>query len=130
MRSLMERLLFPYLAYTPGYGSIFPRTMPTALVYTMNVNLEELPHHPQSTMIAASEKTMRLIFGHCEVFLCTDTYQFDDYSKYVSSVWDAGAKARRHNEVFPQDCGRASELGVRLVARARSPEGVSEEPRL
>lgn len=130
MRSLMERLLFPYLTYTPGYESIFPRTIPTALVYTMNVSLEDLPRHPQHTMIAASEKTMKLIFGHCEVFLCTDTYQFDDYSKYVSSVWDADAKARRRSQVFPQDCERASELGVRLVARARFSEGGSEEPKL
>jgi hypothetical protein len=50
--------------------------------------------------------------------LCTDTYQFKDYSKYVSTAWDPEAKARRHKEVFPQDCERAYALGARLAAAA------------
>jgi multimeric flavodoxin WrbA len=44
--------------------------------------------------------------------------QFKDYSKYVSTAWDPEAKARRHKEVFPQDCERAYALGARLAAAA------------
>ena len=36
MRSFMERLLFPYLTYTPEHVSLFPGRIPTALIYTMN----------------------------------------------------------------------------------------------
>ena len=43
MRSFMERLLFPFLTYTPGYRSIFPRKLPTAFVYTMNCLLYTSP---------------------------------------------------------------------------------------
>ena len=43
MRSFMERLLFPYLTYTPGYASIFPGKALTGLVYTMNVAEEKMP---------------------------------------------------------------------------------------
>jgi len=118
MRSFMERLLFPYLTYTPDHASIFPRKISTALLYTMNVSEEDMPAFYQDTSVAASRAIMARIFGSCEVLLCTDTYQFDDYSKYLSTAWDPDAKARRRNEVFPQDCRRAYELGARLAAAA------------
>jgi multimeric flavodoxin WrbA len=119
MRSFMERLLFPNLSYTPGHASIFPRKMPTALVYTMNVTEAQMPDYNQDVSVAASQRTMGRIFGSCEVLLSTDTYQFKDYSKYLTTGWDADAKARRRADVFPQDCERARELGARLVAAAR-----------
>lgn len=62
---------------------------------------------------------MTHIFGSCEVLLSTETYQFDDYSKYLTTRWDPKVKARRRREIFPQDCERAYELGNRLAAAAR-----------
>ena len=47
--------------------------------------------------------------------MCYDTLQFDDYSKYAARKFDEKAKRKRHEEVFPKDCERAFELGVRLV---------------
>ena len=114
MRSFMERLLFPFTTYTPGYKSIFPRRLPAALVYTMNVSEEKAP-------MAAIERTAAVfsrIFGGCETLLCTDTLQFSDYSKYLATVWDAEAKTRRREEVFPKDLARARELGAELARRA------------
>ena len=116
MRSFMERLLFPNLSYTPGHASIFPRTMATALVYTMNVTEAQMPAYHQDASVAASQRTMARLFGSCEVLLSTDTYQFDDYTKYLTTGWDADAKARRRETVFPLDCERAYELGARLSA--------------
>lgn len=119
LRSFMERLLFPNLTYTPDHASIFPRKIPTALVYTMNVTEEDMPAFHQDTSVAASQAIMARIFGSCEVLLSTDTYQFKDYSKYLSTAWDPDAKARRRKDVFPQDCERAYELGAKLAAAAR-----------
>jgi multimeric flavodoxin WrbA len=34
MRSFLERLMFPFLTYTPGYAPIFPGKLQTGLVYT------------------------------------------------------------------------------------------------
>jgi multimeric flavodoxin WrbA len=118
MRSFMERLLFPYLTYTPDHASIFPREIPAALVYTMNVTEQDMSAFYQDTSVAASRAIMTRIFGSCEVLLCTDTYQFADYSKYLSTAWDADAKARRHKDQFPRDCEHARELGASLVAAA------------
>ena len=119
MRSFMERLLFPFLTYTPDHASIFPGKIPTALVYTMNVTEKDMAAFYQNSSVAASRAIMARIFGSCEVLLCTDTYQFDDYSKYLSTAWDPDAKARRRKDVFPQNCEQALALGARLAAAAR-----------
>ncbi len=116
MRSFMERLLFPYLTYTPDHASIFPRKIPTAFIYTMNVPEEHIPAFHQDSSAAASQAIMTRIFGSCEVLLSTDTYQFDDYSQYLSTAWDPDAKAARRRDVFPRDCDRAYQLGTRLCS--------------
>ena len=120
MRSFMERLLFPYLTYTPGYKSIFPGKVLTGLVYTMNVPEDKMPAFYQDKSVEASRGVMTRVFGNCEVLLCTDTFQFKDYSKYVSTAWDPAAKAKRREEVFPRDCEKAYELGASLAISAKA----------
>lgn len=118
MRSFLERLLFPFLTYTPGYASIFGRTLPTAFVYTMNIKESDIPAYRQDVLIERTRSSVERTLGACELFLCTDTHQFDDYSKYLSTCWDPAAKARRREEVFPRDCARARDLGARLAGTA------------
>lgn len=118
MRCFLERLLFPYLTYTPGYAPIFPGRLQTGLVYTMNVGEQDA-----SPILSVTKGVMTRVFGNCEMLLSTDTYQFDDYSKYLSTAWDAQAKAKRRAEVFPQDCARAMDMGARLVAQAGEGQG-------
>lgn len=115
MRSFMERLLFPYLTYTPDYSSIFEGRLLTGLIYTMNVTEENMGAFHQDASIAASRSIMTRVFGNCEVLLCTDTLQFSDYSKYLSTAFDPTAKAKRRQEVFPLDCAKAFELGAKLA---------------
>ena len=40
LQSFLERLLFPYLVYDENYSTIAPKKMPTAFIYTMNVQEE------------------------------------------------------------------------------------------
>jgi hypothetical protein len=87
-------------------------------IATMNAPAEEMVTIHQDSSVAASRGIRTRIFGSCEVLLCTDTCQFDDYSKYVSTCWDPEVKAKRRKEIFPQDCRRSYELGVRLAAAA------------
>ena len=63
------------------------------------------------------EEWMRLYFGHCETLLSTDTMQVKDYSRYHLAGFDAKGKQLRHETVFPQDCQKAYELGVRLASK-------------
>lgn len=118
MREVRERLLFPYLTFTPG--SIFPRKIQTGLVYTMNLTEEQHVAYGQDTSVAGSQLFMNIVFENCETLLCSDTRQFDDYSKYASTPFDVEAKAGRHKEVFPRDCARAYEMGATLTVAAKS----------
>jgi len=120
MRSFLERLLFPFLTYTPGYAPIFPGKLRVGLVYTMNVPEQELAARNYDKTFAATQGVLTRIFGNCDVLLCTDTYQFSDYSKYLSTCWDVVAKKKRHKEVFPLDGRHALELGAKLVAAAKA----------
>jgi hypothetical protein len=66
-------------------------------------------------------------FGSCEVQLSTDTLQFSNYDKYESERFDKEAKAKRHAEVFPEDCKRAFELGVRMATgQIQKPEPMAK----
>lgn len=53
-----------------------------------------------------------------ETLIVTDTYQFDDYSKYVAELFDADEKAKRRKEVFPTDCQKAFEMGARIAQQS------------
>ncbi|MDW7643781.1 MAG: flavodoxin family protein [Desulfuromonadales bacterium] len=119
MRSFLERFLFPFLTYTPDYASIFPGKLRIGLVYTMNIAEKDLPIYNYDKIFAASQGYLSRIFGNCDLLLSTDTYQFSDYSKYLSTGFDAEAKKKRREEVFPQDCRSAFELGARLTATAK-----------
>ncbi len=119
MRSFLERLLFPYFTYTPNYEALFPRKIPTAVLYTMNVSEADIPAYGQDTAMAVTRKYLEMVFGSCETLAVTDTYQFDDYSKYLSTRFDPAAKAKRREEVFPQDCAKAHALGERLAKAAQ-----------
>ncbi len=44
-----------------------------------------------------------------------DTYQFEYYSKVVADGIDGEKKKKRREEVFPLDCEKAFELGVRMT---------------
>ena len=120
MRSFMERLVFPYLTYTPERYSLAPKPLRVGLIYTMGVPEEMMAELQQDRSVASTTRYMNTVFGHCEVQLCTDTYQFDDYSKYLCTRFDPVAKAKRREEVFPEDCRKARELGGRLVQAAKA----------
>ena len=58
--------------------------------------------------------TLERIFGSSETLCSYDTYQFEDYSKYVAPRFDPLKKAKRRAEVFPKDCENAFAMGARL----------------
>jgi multimeric flavodoxin WrbA len=117
MRCCMERLLFPYLTYTNPPTSIFPKKIPTAFVYTMNIPEQMIPETGYSVHFASNEHVMKRMFGNCESLFSYETRQFEDYSKMVFSYVDPEDRMERHRTVFPQDCEKAYALGVRLTAK-------------
>jgi len=114
MHSFMERLLFPYLAYTNPPSSLFTRTINTVFIYTMNVSEQQMKEYGYSLHFAANEHILRRTFGHVTSLYSFETLQFEDYDKVVFSYFDPEARRERRRTVFPEDCRRAFELGARL----------------
>jgi len=114
MKSFMERLIFPYLTYTEPLRTLFPKKIRTGFIYTMNVTEERMEGF-FGQHIEINEMFLKVIFGTTESFFSFDTYQFKDYSKVVADRFDPEKKAKRRREVFPEDCEKAYEMGVRFV---------------
>jgi multimeric flavodoxin WrbA len=114
-RSFLERLLFPYLTYTVPYGTLFPKKLATAFIYTMNVTEERSREFGYEYFIKANERYGQLLLGTVESLCAFDTCQVDDYTKVVIESFDPVHKAKRRAEALPQDCQRAFELGRRLA---------------
>ncbi len=115
MRSFMERLIFPYLTYTDPLQSLSPKKIKKGFIYTMNVTAEEMKKRGYDWHFDFNETYLKTIFGAAESLFCCDTYQFKDYSKMAAERFDADKKAKRRQEVFPEDCSKAYEMGVRCV---------------
>jgi multimeric flavodoxin WrbA len=115
MKSFMERLLFPNLTYTDPPGSLFPHRIKTGFIYTMNVTEDQMKEWGYLQLFNHHERILKMIFGASEYICSFDTYQFDDYSKVVSGRFDPEKKAKRRQEIFPVDCKRAFDMGVRLA---------------
>jgi multimeric flavodoxin WrbA len=119
MRSFMERYIFPYLVYSANPQTLYPKDIPVGYIYTLGAKEEHLDFFGFRKIIELNESLATRIFGYSESLYSTDTYQFDDYSKYVGDRFDPEEKAKRRAEVFPLDCEKAFEMGVRFVKRQK-----------
>lgn len=121
-RAFLERLMFPLDPYMVDENGkrirYLNKTVPTAIIYTMNCPewLMEQIHYP--TILGANEKAMDRLFGYCETLNSCDTFQYTDYAKYDCNLFDADKKAIQRDTQFPVDLENAFELGMRLVLTA------------
>jgi len=58
----------------------------------------------------------RILKAETKTLWAYNTYQFSDYSKYESSIFDEPEKAAYRKEVFPKQCEEAYEIGKALVS--------------
>ncbi|MGZ7194332.1 MAG: flavodoxin family protein, partial [Halobacteriota archaeon] len=119
MRSFMERLIFPYLVYDVKHSTLFKKKIRTGLIHTMGAPEDQMKLMGVDRHLNLVEMLMSRTFGEAESLFVTDTYQFDDYSKYESSRFNVEKKAERRREEFPKDRKRAFEMGVRFAQTAR-----------
>ena len=118
MRSFFERFLFQYLNYDDYRMPLSPAKT-CAWIYTMNCPESLFDQMGYHALFQRYENWMKLYFGHCETLICDDTMQVNDYSRYHLGRFDAEAKRIRHETVFPQDCQKAFDLGVRLAQQGK-----------
>jgi multimeric flavodoxin WrbA len=116
MAAFLDRFVFQYLMYSNPPQSLFPKKINTGFIYTMNVTEEQLKELGMDKPIAFNEYALQITFGVSESLLSFDTYQFEDYSKVVVSSFDPEKKAQRRKEVFPVDCKKAFDMGVKFAS--------------
>jgi multimeric flavodoxin WrbA len=115
MQSFLERLVFPYLTYTDPPGTLFPKKIHAGFIYTMGLEEKQSNEFGYNSRFANTERLIKRIFGSGETLLSFDTYQFEDYSKVIASRFNPEIKLKRRKEVFPRDCQKAFDMGVRFT---------------
>ncbi|MDR1510070.1 MAG: flavodoxin family protein [Synergistaceae bacterium] len=115
MRSFLERLMFPNLAYRPANRSEFKGKLNVGFIYTMNVTSEKMESQGYDFLYKSHMSYLACLNGKTEYMTANDTYQFDDYSKFNASLFDPILKARVREEQFPKDRRRAFALGAGMV---------------
>ncbi len=122
MKSFLERLVTPYIGLDADGDlvSLFPRQIPTGFIHTAGGDENHLKAMGVENHIRNNEMMLKMVFGSVESLVVTDTMHVDDYSKYVMP-FDAEEKMKRHKEVFPLDCEKAFEMGVRLAQEKSTP---------
>lgn len=116
MASFMDRLLFQYLEYSGR--SLFPKKINTGFIYTGNIPEDKMHELFQDKPIESTERAMKTIFGSSETLISYETVQFPDFSKVVVTMYDVEARLKRREEIFPIDCQKAFDMGVRLVTKS------------
>lgn len=94
MRSFLERFVFPYLTHTPNYAPIFLGKVAVALMYSMNIKEVSIACFVLDKAFAETHGLLSRVFGNCELLLSTDTLQFNDYAKYLTTAWDPAARPK------------------------------------
>lgn len=115
MKSFLERLIFANLSYDSKERSAFSRNIQTGFVYTMGVPNNMIGTMGYSYLFNTNRSYLELLHGRSEYLISADNYQFNDYSKYAASNFDAAHKKRIKEKQFPVDCENAYELGKRLA---------------
>ena len=115
MRSLFERLVFPFYTYTDPPVSLFPGKARLGVIYTFGATEAMAVERGWDLSMAEIGGFMDRVLGPVETLMAYDMLQFDDYSKYVATRIDPAQKAARRRDVFPQDRRKAFEMGVRLT---------------
>ncbi len=113
-RALYERLIFQYLTYNLETPCCNERPVPVLLMMTSNA-----PDTMYLQMMQNYQQTLSRFVGPTELFISGNTLQLKDYSRtdWPWSMFDPEAKKKRHEEIFPQECQKAFELGAALAGK-------------
>lgn len=117
MLAFLERLFFSNYIYSNEIRTVFPKKIPSAFFYTMNMTEREFVHYRMKRVLYIYESSAerhlqvppKMLYGY-------DTVQFSDYDKFESSIFDADEKHAFAKENFPKLLQQAFEIGKELVA--------------
>lgn len=77
-----------------------------------------MKNSPMMSIYARSSNYAHWYSALCRVYCVYATYQFPDYSKYMTLYFSETAKTRAREKQFPIDCHKAEALDTTLVNEA------------
>lgn len=118
MIAFIERLFFSNYIYSDEIPTVFPKKLPSAYFFTMNMTREQFHLYKMNERVTMQEVFTERILGVAPKMLCAfNTVQFKDYSRYESSIFNAEEKFAYREEHFPEDCATAYNIGRDLVSK-------------
>ena len=118
MIALIERLFFSNYIYSDEIPTVFPKKLPSAFIYTMNMTEEQFNDLGMGKRLGMYEIfTTRILRVRPKVLCAYDTVQFKDYSRYESSIFDPEEKFAYREKHFPEDCAAAYDIGRNLILK-------------
>ena len=115
VKSFIERLIFANLSYDSAERTNFTGTIQTGFIYTMGLPHEMIESSGYPYIFENNKNYLQLLNGHSEYMISADNYQFNDYSKYAASNFNAEHKAQIKEKQFPIDCQNAFKMGEKLA---------------
>ncbi|MDR2514503.1 MAG: flavodoxin family protein [Christensenellaceae bacterium] len=116
-RCFLERLAFMNGSYDGPLGPKSGNQIAAAFFFTMNVRAEQAQSAGYPAMFQQNFGLLSSLNGPKEYYLCTNTWQFDDYSKYMNKIFNIDDKRAWRQEQFPKDLQSAYEIGLNLLKR-------------
>lgn len=110
-RALYERLVFQFLTYNKENPCCNKHKIPVVLIMTSNCDEEMYDATGYTALLEQYKGTFDTFVGPTKVFVCGDTLQVNDYSKYNWTLFDPNNKKKRHEETFNEYLTKAYELG-------------------
>lgn len=115
-RALYERLVFQSLTYNKEQPNCNNHMIPVLLITTSNCGEEMYGMIGYDAMLESYQKTLESFVGPTEVFICGNTLQVNDYSRYTWTIFDPDEKKKHHDETFDEYLKKAYEKGVALIS--------------
>ena len=114
-RALYERLVFQVLTYNKEEPCCNDHKIPVLLITTSNCGEEAYSTVGYDKMLDSYKNTLSTFVGPTEIFICGDTLQVKDYSRFNWTLFDPEAKKKHHDETFSEYLERAKEAGENLL---------------
>ena len=110
-RAFLERLWFAGLRYSTEGRTLYERQVPSKLIFTTNAPMYGF----HKALNEGTIRSMETFVGPTEILEANNTWQFEDYSKYDTSMINVEDRRRHREEVFPKDLQNAYEAGKALA---------------
>lgn len=116
-RALYERLVFQSITYEKEKMRCNERPIPVLFIVTSNASDSFYEEGAYADMLARYRSNLENFVGPTKTFICGNTLQVKDYSRFNWTMFDPEAKRRRHEEVFSQERAQVRKLGEEMAGR-------------